>query len=61
MMIQAVLFDLDETLVVETVSVEAAFRATCELACVSYRRCWRRCKGTDTLRRKFSTKGTHDP
>ncbi len=36
MTIQAVLFDLDETLVVETVSVEAAFRATCEQARLRY-------------------------
>ena len=32
MTIQAVLLDLDETLAVETDSVEAAFLATCELA-----------------------------
>ena len=36
MAIQAVLFDLDEPLVVETASVEAAFLATCELGRVRY-------------------------
>ena len=36
MAIQAGLFDLDETLVVEAVSVEAAFLATCEQARLRY-------------------------
>ena len=36
MTIQAVLFDLDETLVVETASAEAAFLATCEQARLRY-------------------------
>ena len=36
MTIEAVLFDLDETLVVETASVETAFLATCEQARLRY-------------------------